>query len=766
MKVQDRPKTPPRPGIVPIPQIPGKPVVGNMLDIDAQHPIRDIMAIAKRLGPIFQLNMMGKAFTIVWGHELVDELCDEKRFDKSVRGALQRIRTEAGGGDGLFTAYTSEPNWHKAHNILLPNFSDRAMLAYHPSMLDIAGQMMLKWERLNPEEEIDVTRDMTALTLDTIGLCGFGFRFNSFYREDNHPFVEAMVQSLEGAMKLRGVPFEDVGGAKLRKLQAHAHYMETIADKIIEERKREHAADPNRKLVDLLDYMLAGIDKKSGSRLDDVNIRRQMLTFLIAGHETTSGLLSFCVYFLLNDPDVVRKATEEVDRIFGTDLTVLPTVKQVNQLTYVTQVLKETLRLWPTAPAFAVYPYKDEVLGGKFALRKNAHTMILLPMLHRDRAVWGDRAELFDPEQFAPEAEAARPPNAYKPFGNGQRACIGMQFAMQEATLVIGMLLQRFTLVDHTRYQLEIRESLTVKPEGLKIKVHRRVHSEARGPIASNGHAGGVTTSGGSSTIGSGSVPATLEPPAPNLPQHGTPLLVLYGSNLGSAEDIARHIAENGVAQGFDVSIGALDDYVARLPKRGAVSIVTASYNGAPPDNATAFSAWLSEGLAPDALAGVKYAVFGAGNRNWASTYQAVPRSIDEKLAEFGAERIFERGEGDARDDLDAHFQAWKARFWPAVSSALGIEYSEVAGIPERPMYEIEFVSGPDPNPLAAAHGATGMRVLANRELQTGVTRSTRHVEVAVAPGASYRTGDHLGVLPSNSAALVERVLARLNVIN
>ncbi len=752
--VRERSPKAPAPGLVPIPQLPGKPVVGNMLDIDAKHPIRDIMAIAKRLGPIFQLNMMGKPFTIVWGHDLVEELCDEKRFDKSVRGALQRIRTEAAGGDGLFTAYTSEPNWSKAHNILLPNFSDRAMLSYHPSMLDIAGQLMLKWERANPEDPIDVTRDMTALTLDTIGLCGFGYRFNSFYRETNHPFVEAMVQSLEGAMTLRGVPLEDVGGAKLKKLRAHAHYMETIADKIVEERKREHAADPNRKLVDLLDYMLAGVDKKTGTSLDDVNIRRQMLTFLIAGHETTSGLLSFCVYFLLKHPEVVRKATEEVDRVFGTDVNVLPTVKQVNQLTYVTQVLKETLRLWPTAPAFAVYPYKDEILGGKYPLPAKSHTMLLLPMLHRDPAIWGDRPDDFNPDHFAPEAEAARPVNAYKPFGNGQRACIGMQFAMQEATLVIGMLLQRFTLVDHARYELQIRESLTIKPEGLTIKVRPRVHHTISAP-SSNGHAAanGTPAAAVASAIAIASAAA--------VPRHGTPLLVLYGSNLGSAEDMARHIAENGAAQGFDVTIGALDDYVARLPKHGAVSIVTASYNGAPPDNAAAFYTWLSEGLAPDALAGVKYAVFGAGNRNWASTYQAVPRTIDQKLAEFGAERIFERGEGDARDDLDAHFQTWKDRFWPAISSKLGLEYSETAGVPERPMYEIEFVAGPDPNPLALAHGASGMRVLANRELQTGSTRSTRHVEVAVPPGASYKVGDHLGVLPSNSPALVERVLHR-----
>ena len=85
-------------------------------------------------------------------------------------------------------------------------------------------------------------------------------------------------------------------------------------------------------------------------------------------------------------------------------------------------------------------------------------------MLHRDPSVWGENAEVFNPDNFAPEKEAALPPNAYKPFGNGQRACIGRQFALQEATLVIGMILQRFKLIDHTRYELKIKETLTMKP--------------------------------------------------------------------------------------------------------------------------------------------------------------------------------------------------------------------------------------------------------------------------------------------------------------
>src|SRR3979490_1838916 len=126
----------------PIPRPPTKPVVGNMLSLEAAAPVQDLVRLSKELGPIFWLDMMGAPLVIVAGHDLVDELSDEKRFDKAVRGPLRRVRAIA--GDGLFTADTTEPNWIKAHNILLQPFGNRAMQSYHPSMVDIADQLVKK----------------------------------------------------------------------------------------------------------------------------------------------------------------------------------------------------------------------------------------------------------------------------------------------------------------------------------------------------------------------------------------------------------------------------------------------------------------------------------------------------------------------------------------------------------------------------------------------------------------------------------------------
>lgn len=737
----------------PIPRPPGKPVVGNMLSLDSSAPVQNLARLAKELGPIFWLDMMGAPLVIVSGADLVDELSDEKRFDKAVRGPLRRVRAVA--GDGLFTADTTEPNWSKAHNILMQPFGNRAMQSYHPSMVDIAEQLVKKWDRLNADDEIDVVHDMTALTLDTIGLCGFDYRFNSFYRQDYHPFVASLVRSLETIMMIRGLPMENLWMQKRRRdLAQDVAFMNKMVDEIVAERRRNAEAAEGKK--DMLGAMMTGVDRATGEQLDDVNIRYQINTFLIAGHETTSGLLSCTIYALLKHPEVLKKAYEEVDRVLGPDINARPTYQQVTQLTYITQILKEALRLWPPAPAYGIAPFKDETIGGKYKLKKNTFVTVLALALHRDPTVWGPNPDAFDPENFSREAEAKRPINAWKPFGNGQRACIGRGFAMHEAALAIGMILQRFKLIDHHRYQMLLKETLTIKPDGFKIKVRPRVDKD-RGTFA-----GRATTTAAASTAAA--------PRARTRPGHNTPLLVLYGSNLGSAEELATRVADLAEVNGFATKLAPLDDYVGKLPEQGGVLIFCASYNGAAPDNATQFVKWLGGDLPKDAFAKVRYLVFGCGNSDWAATYQSIPRLIDEQLKAHGARSVYARGEGDARSDLDGQFESWFAKAAPASMKELGVDSSFSRSADDEPLYSIEPVAPTAVNAVVALGGVSPMKVLVNSELQNKAganpsDRSTRHVEVQLPAGIAYRVGDHLSVVPRNDPALVDSVARRFGFL-
>jgi len=741
----------------PIPHPARKPIVGNLLSIGSDSPVLDMWKIAQDLGGIYWLDMPGMPVIVVSDPSLVDELCEEKRFDKSTRGALRRLRAAS---HGLFTSDTDEPTWSKPHNILLANFSQRAMQAYHPMMLDIAEQLVTKWERLNFDDEVDVTRDMTALTLDTIGLCGFGYRFNSFYREGFHPFVDAMVRTLETVQDRRGLPLEGLMMKKqLAQQRKDIRFMHQMVEDIIRER-RESGADIAAK-PDLLSYMIAGVDKKSGEKLDDKQIRDECIEFLIAGHETTSGLLSFAIYFLLKNPEVLARAQAEVDSVLGTDLTQRPTYAQVNRLQYILQILKESLRLFPTAPAISMRARQDTQIGGQYPIRRKNMVILHALALHRNQAVWGEDAGRFNPDHFTREAERARPVNAFKPFGNGQRACIGRQFALQEAVLTLGMVVQRFRLIDHANYQLKIKEALTIKPEGFRIKVVPRDPAALRATHpAPAGTAAAAAAMGGA-----GAAPEVPHSTAASeRARHGTSLLVLHGSNLGSAEDLARQLAEAGSLRGYSTQLASLDDYAERLPAAGAVAIVSASYNGAPPDNAAQFGRWL-EG-ANDSLNGVSYSVFGCGNTDWASTYQAVPRRIDERLAALGATRLHARGEGDAREDMDGAFQAWADALWPVLGERFGLKAEASAPAAAPPLYTLEEMPPPQTSGLVASLGAVPLRVLANRELQSGEgdaapERSTRHIEFALPEGVRYAAGDHLSVVPRNGAAVVARAMQR-----
>lgn len=731
-----------------IPQPPLKPIIGNLAEIDSTSPVQSLMRLAKRYGSFFKLEIFRRQVYIASSQELVNELCDETRFDKKVHLPLEELR--ALGGDGLFTAYNDEPNWAKAHRLLMPAFGPIGVRSMFPQMLDIAEQMFTRWERFGPDTVIDVADDMTRLTLDTIALCAFNYRFNSFYRNELHPFVGAMVGALSEAGQRARRPelLNSLLRSRARQYAADQDLLRKVAHDLILERRRDpHAAEKD----DLLNVMLNGVDPVTGEKLSDENIGYQMVTFLIAGHETTSGLLSFATYLLLKNPRVLQKARAIVDEVLGDES---PRIEHLAQLRYIEQILMESLRIWPTASVFAVKPLADTVLAGKYPLTPENTVMILSPMLHRDPAVWGEDPEAFVPERFAPENAEKLPPNCWKPFGNGARACIGRPFAMQEAQLVLSMMLQRFDFeLDDPDYALRIQETLTIKPDGLLIRAKARKPSRGPSPAPAL-HAPTPRTP----------TPVLQPDPAP-APGAGkaTDLLLLYGSNTGSSEAFARRLAAEAATHGFRPTIGALDDFAGRLPRTGGLIVVTASYEGQPPDNARQFLPYV-EGLGDDALSGLKYAVFGCGNQQWARTYQAIPKRVDAALAAAGAERIAERGEADSGGDFFGMFDAWNENVWPRFERAFGREPVEIA---TGDKLQVEFVKDGRETLLRLGELQRGV-VVENRELvdlsQPGA-HSKRHIEFALPKGMSYRAGDYLTVLARNPEAAVNRVLRRFGVV-
>ncbi|GAB2758783.1 cytochrome P450 [Streptomyces bullii] len=445
------------------------PLLGDVLGADRRTPLQDSLRHARQLGPIFRRRAFGKEFVFVWGADLVADLADESRFAKHVGLGVANLRPVA--GDGLFTAYNHEPSWQLAHDVLAPGFSRDAMAGYHRMMLAVAGRLMEHWDRERAAgRAVDVPGDMTKLTLETIARTGFGHDFQSFERSRPHPFVTAMVGTLTYAQRLNSVP-SPLAPLLLRRASrrntADIAYLNRTVDDLIRARR---AAGPGE--GDLLDRMLDTAHPETGERLSPENVRRQVVTFLVAGHETTSGALSFALHYLSRHPDVAARARAEVDRVWGG--VAEPAYEQVARLRYVRRVLDEALRLWPTAPAFAREAREDTVLAGEHPMRRGAWALVLTPMVHRDPRVWGADAERFAPDRFDAKAVRSRPPHAFKPFGTGARACIGRQFALHEATLVLGLLLRRYALRPDPGYRLRVTERLTLMPEGLRLWLEHR----------------------------------------------------------------------------------------------------------------------------------------------------------------------------------------------------------------------------------------------------------------------------------------------------
>jgi unspecific monooxygenase len=453
------------------------PLAGDILGQNPRTPTQSVLQAVRDLGPISVRKVFGSEIVTVGGAELVAELSDESRFAKHVGFHLFPLRGII--GDALFTAENNEPNWQLAHDILAPAFTREAMRGYHTIMFEVVRQLLARWDlAADAGQRVDVSADMTRLTLETIGRAGFGYQFAAFDRDRTHPFVTAMTRTLRYAhlsLLPPWVPVRRIVAGSARRHRADVALMERIVDEVIQARRGGLTAE----VPDLLDRMLHTAHPTTGQSLDPVNIRQQIITFVIAGHETTSGALSFALYYLTRNPQALARAQAEVDALWGSVDDPEPAFADITKLRYVRAVLDEAQRLWPTAPAYLRAARTDTVLGGRYRMNEGDWVMVLLPLLHRDPDVWPD-PDHFDPDRFAPGQAKSRPPHAYKPFGTGQRACIGRQFALHEAVLALGLLLHRYDLRPRHGYRLRIAESLTLKPQGFELLPHRRHRAATR----------------------------------------------------------------------------------------------------------------------------------------------------------------------------------------------------------------------------------------------------------------------------------------------
>lgn len=443
--------------------------------------------------------------------------------------------------------------------------------------------------------------------------------------------------------------------------------------------------------------------------------------------------------------------------------------KHVNELKYINAVLRETLRLTPTAPAFsrAIRPEntedpvyigaKDPDSKQKYEIPRGKSIVCLIGKIMQDPKVFGEDAEEFKPERMIDENFEKLPKNAWKPFGTGMRACIGRAFAWQEAVLAVALILQNFDMrLDDPNYEMKVVQTLTLKPKDFYMRASLR---EGITPTVLLQRLSGDRATGGQHKNG---VPKAVEAVATG----DYALSILYGSNTGTCQALAQKLAGQCSQRGLAANVQTLDAAMDQVPKGKPTVIITASYEGLPTDDAARFVAWL-ESLSKESedkkLEGVKYAVFGCGHSDWASTFQKVPKLVDEILGALGAERLADRGSSDvSKQDTFGDFETWTSgKLWPALGPYL-TSSEDPSKFFTIPTIEIELTSEE-----RAAHLQQNVQwanVIDTKVLTAEGEPEKRHIEIELPSNMTYSAGDYLAVLPLNPKEYVRRVMNHFNL--
>ncbi|KAF4908370.1 Bifunctional cytochrome P450/NADPH--P450 reductase [Colletotrichum fructicola] len=747
---------------VEIPEPPRVPLLGNVTDIDMEYPLGSFLHLANKYGPIYRVDILGQKLVWVNTHALVNEICDDKRFKKSIEGDLEILREAV--HDGLFTSKgVEEENWGVAHRVLMSAFGPLSIRGMFDDMHDIAAQLAMKWARHGSSTPIPIGEDMTRLTMDTVALCSMGFRFNSYYREETHPFITAMYAVLKeaGDKGLRVLP-QVFYKKQDKKFKQNINMLRTTAREVLETRRSDPTGANGRK--DLLTAMLNTTDPVTGRKMTDDSIIDNLITFLVAGHETTAATFAFTMYWMIKRPEEYRKVQQEVDSVVGDGPIRL---EHVSKLKYLSAVLRETLRFSAPIPGFGREAMKDEIIGGKYPVKAGEMIVANLAKSHFDPAVYGDDADEFKPERMLDEnfdRLMKEFPNCWAPFGTGMRGCIGRAFAWQEMLLALAVLFQNFNFVSHNpNYDLKVAQTLTIKPKDFYI---RAILREGLTPALLEARLAGSIVATGANAKAAAKTQAEKTPSqsnGTNGTSKGGNLAVFYGSNSGTCEFMAQRLASDAQSHGFSATVDSLDTAREALPTDRPVVIVTSSYEGQPPHNAALFVDWLTN-LKGKELENVSYAVYGCGHADWVKTHQRIPKLVDSSLAERGATQLIPLGTTDAKDrDMFSDFEAWEDdMLWPALVKRFGGQsQADDSNLSDTGI----SVSFSTPRTSTLRQDVRDALVLDSRPLVQGnIGPVKRHVEIQLPTNMRYTAGDYMAVLPHNPKDTVARVMRRFHL--
>jgi cytochrome P450 len=339
-------------------------------------------------------------------------------------------------------------------------------------MIETTAAFAQHWDALPELAEIDIAEEMKTLTLKIICRTMFSTDADELAVDAGEAleFVQACLEF--GLLDVLPV----LGRWRIRRKQdairAHFKTVDAAIYRLIGEREKIRDDAPK----DFLTRLVAAKDPEDGAGLNATEVRDEVITIFMAGHETTAVTMTWVWYLLSQHPEEEAALHQELDTVLGGRI---PTAEDLPNLPYTRMVIEETMRVYPPAPGLSLRQATeaDELCG--FKVTPGLHILVSPWILHRHRRLWDD-PERFDPTRFAKELSDKRPRFTYLPFGGGPRICIGATLAMTEATLILAVLAQRFRLRLKEDQEVTMQTRITLRPKnGLRTILERR-RPEAR----------------------------------------------------------------------------------------------------------------------------------------------------------------------------------------------------------------------------------------------------------------------------------------------
>ena len=414
----------------------------------------------RRYGDVFRFQIGPLRFHLLAHPEHVRHVLVDNQVNYKRSWAYERPKIAA--GEGLVT--TDGPVWRRLRRMVQPAFHRDRIEAMAGQMTEAADAMLQRWRVLDEKgEPVDVAAEFTALTLRIVG--------RTLLSVDLGGEADRLGPAIVGALEFVHYQLDCLVPPPLifptsrnRRFRRDIGLLDSIIYAIIAGRRASGVVTG-----DLLSMLLEVRDAETGAGLTDRELRDQLITFIVAGHETTANSLAWTFYLLSQYPEAADRLRAEIDTVLGGRA---PTVADFPQLSYTRRVIEESLRLYPTVYGVARQPLADDEIGG-YRIPRRSQVLLSPFVTHRHPDFWSE-PEIFDPDRFLPERSAGRPRFAWFPFLGGPHQCIGQEFAMMEIMLVVVMIAQRFRLGLVPGHVVEAKAMLSLRPrDGLPMFIHQ-----------------------------------------------------------------------------------------------------------------------------------------------------------------------------------------------------------------------------------------------------------------------------------------------------